>query len=379
MPLGLAPKSTKDGYKMNYAAITGWGKSLPPAVLTNDDLATFLDTDDAWIRKRTGMRERRISHVAVSELAHVAARRALAAAGKSAADVDLILFGTTTPDTICPNSASGLQKKLAAGNAACMDLNTACTSFLYSLTVATSMIRTGVVRNALVIGAEVISPLMDWENRNVAVLFGDGAAAFFLEMSEQPQGVVAESLGCYGEVRDILSLQGWGVKYANRGLMLGDVKWQFEGQEIFKRAVKGMADACRDVLEKSGLSVDEVDLVVPHQANLRIIEALTKRSGIPAGRVFVNIQRYANMSAATAPIALVEALEEGRVNVGDHILMPAFGGGLTWSAHLLKWGERIKPLAESDVELPPCDLSALELVEEIRRRKREQGFFVRTQ
>ncbi|MEJ2692820.1 MAG: ketoacyl-ACP synthase III [Candidatus Thiodiazotropha sp.] len=364
---------------MNYAAITGWGKSLPPAVLTNDDLATFLDTDDAWIRKRTGMRERRISHVAVSELAHVAARRALAAAGKSAADVDLILFGTTTPDTICPNSASGLQKKLAAGNAACMDLNTACTSFLYSLTVATSMIRTGVVRNALVIGAEVISPLMDWENRNVAVLFGDGAAAFFLEMSEQPQGVVAESLGCYGEVRDILSLQGWGVKYANRGLMLGDVKWQFEGQEIFKRAVKGMADACRDVLEKSGLSVDEVDLVVPHQANLRIIEALTKRSGIPAGRVFVNIQRYANMSAATAPIALVEALEEGRVNVGDHILMPAFGGGLTWSAHLLKWGERIKPLAESDVELPPCDLSALELVEEIRRRKREQGFFVRTQ
>ncbi len=354
---------------MSYAAITGWGKCLPPAVLTNDDLATFLDTDDEWIRKRTGMQERRISHVTVSQLAHVAAQRALAAAGKTAEDVDLIVFGTTTPDSICPNTASGLQKLLAANNAACMDLNTACTSFLYSLTAATSMIRTGVVRNALVIGAEVISPLMDWNNRNVAVLFGDGAAAFFLESSEQPQGVMAEAIGCYGEVRDILSLRGWGVEYANQGMMLGDTQWNFEGQEIFKRAVKGMAEACVDVLEKSASSVDEVDLVVPHQANLRIIEALVKRTGVPAEKVFINIHRYGNMSAATAPIALVEALEEGRVTAASNILMPAFGGGLTWCAHLLRWGQRTTPLAASDAELPPCDQSALELVQEIRRRK----------
>lgn len=354
---------------MRYAAITGWGKCLPPAVLTNNDLATFLDTDDEWIRKRTGMQERRISHVTVAQLANVAAQRALAAAGKTAADVELIIFGTTTPDSICPNTASGLQRLLAADNAACMDLNTACTSFLYSMTVATSMIRTGVVRSALVIGAEVISPLMDWNNRNVAVLFGDGAAAFYLEASEEPQGVMAESLGCYGEVRDILKLRGWGAEYANQGIMLGDVDWQFEGQEIFKRAVKGMADACQGVLAKSGLSADEVDLVVPHQANIRIIEALAKRAGLQAEKVFVNIHRYGNMSAATAPVALVEALEEGRVEAGNNILMPAFGGGLTWSAHLLKWGERTQPLASSDADLPPCDKTALELVQDIRQRK----------
>ncbi len=352
-----------------YAAITGWGKCLPPAILTNDDLATFLDTNDEWIRKRTGMQQRRISHVSVSQLAYVAAQRALAAAGKTAEDVDLIVFGTTTPDSICPNAASGLQKLMAASNAACMDLNTACTSFLYSITVATSMIRMGVVNSALVIGAEVISPLMEWDNRNVAVLFGDGAAAFYLEAGEEPQGVMAESLGCYGEVRDILKLQGWGAEYANQGMMLGDTKWLFEGQEIFKRAVKGMADACESVLEKSGLSADQIDLVVPHQANIRIIEALAKRAGIPAEKVFVNIHRYGNMSAATAPIALVEALEEGRVKSGSNILMPAFGGGLTWNAHLLKWGVRTHPLTSSDAELPPCDKSALELVQDIRRRK----------
>ncbi len=356
---------------MTYAAITGWGKCLPPAILTNDDLTTFLDTDDEWIRKRTGMQQRRISHVPVSELAHVAAQRALAAAGKSAEDVDLIVFGTTTPDRICPNTASGLQRLLSASNAACMDLNTACTSFLYSTTVANSMIRTGVVRNALVIGAEVISPVMDWNDRNVAVLFGDGAAAFFLEASEEKQGVMAESIGCYGEVRDILHLRGWGSEHANEGTMLGDVKWQFEGQEIFKRAVKGMANACNDVLNKSGTSMDEVDLVVPHQANLRIIEALANRTGAPADKVFINIHRYGNMSAATAPIALVEALEEGRVEAGSNILIPGFGGGLTWYAHLLKWGERTTPLATSDAELPPNDKSALELVQEIRRRKNE--------
>lgn len=353
----------------DYAAITGWGKCLPPAVLTNDDISTFLDTSDEWIRKRTGMQERRISHVTVSQLAHVAAERALAAAGKTAEDVELIIFGTTTPDRICPNASSAVQVMLGAKQAACMDINTACTSFLYSLSVANSMIRTGVVRNAVVIGAEVISPVMDWENRNVAVLFGDGASAFFLEASDEQEGLMAESLGCYGEVRDILSVHGWGTAYANQGVLLGTSQWQFEGQEIFKRAVKGMSNACANVLEKSGLGIDQVDLVVPHQANLRIIEAVAHRAGIPMDQVFVNIERYGNMSAATAPTALVEAVEEGRVKAGNYILLPAFGGGLTWSAHLLKWGQRTQPLSTSSAELPPCDRTALEMVNDIRSRK----------
>ncbi|MCJ7771589.1 MAG: 3-oxoacyl-ACP synthase, partial [Desulfobacterales bacterium] len=191
---------------MTYAAITGWAKCLPPAVLTNADLSSFLETDDEWITTRTGMKERRISHVPISTLGHVAARRALAAAGKTADEVELIIFGTTTPDQICPNTSSHVQNLLGADNAACIDLNTACTSFLYSLSVATSMIKTGIFRNAIVIGAEVISPLMDWANRNVAILFGDGASAFYIEASDEKEGLLAEELGCFGDVREILSV-----------------------------------------------------------------------------------------------------------------------------------------------------------------------------
>lgn len=350
---------------MRSAAITGWANCLPPAVLSNADLSTFLDTDDEWIQSRTGMKEHRISHVPVSDLGHVAAARALAAAGVEAEQLELIVFGSTTPDELCPNVASRVQQLLGASRAACMDLNTACTSFLYALSVATAMIKSGSVNNALVIGAEVISPLMDWSNRDVAVLFGDGASAFYLEASDQEQGLLAEELGCIGEVRDILSVQGWGMKYAHRGRILGEFQWQFDGQEIFKRAVNAMATASSKVLETRGLTVDDVDLMVPHQANLRILEAVAKRVGISREKVFVNIHRYGNMSAATAPVALVEALEEGRVGAGDILLMPAFGGGLTWCAHLLKWGDRTEPLGRTELELPPCEKTALELVQEL--------------
>ncbi len=355
---------------MRYADITGWGKCAPPAILTNDDLSTILDTDDEWIVSRTGMKERRIAHVPVSDLAHVACARALAAAGKSAADVDLIIFGSCTFDQLVPNSASRVQQLLGADNAACMDLNTACTSGMYALSVATAMIKSGSMENALVIGAEVTSVLMDWSDRDVAILFGDGAAAFFLEASDEKSGVVAESLGCFGKNRDILDVTGWGLKYANQGLMLGDTKWNFNGQEIFKRAVVGMSRACDTVLEKAGIAKEEIDLVVPHQANLRIIDALAKRMGASEEKVYINIQRYGNMSAATAPLALVEALEEGRVAPGDKLLLPAFGGGLTWSAHLLNWGARIKPLGTTDVDLPPCDKTGLQLVRDIIAAKK---------
>lgn len=354
---------------MTYAAITGWGKCLPPAVLTNADLSTFLATDDDWIRSRTGMVERRISHVPGVELAIVAAERALACAGKTGADVDLILYGSVSNDEAVPNTASGVQQRIGATRAAAMDINTACTSFMYALSVGTAMIKTGVVRNALVIGVELISRYMDWDNRNVAVLFGDGAAAMFLEASDIESGVLQEKLQCYADARQILRVRGIGTQYANHGLDFGQTRWDFDGQEIFKKAVRGMSEASVEVLQRAGVSIDDVALVVPHQANLRIIESVAKYAGAPMEKVFLTVQKYGNMSSATAPVALVEAVEEGRVQAGDLVLMPAFGGGLTLSAHLLRWGDRTTPLGTSDAALPPCTQSALELVNEIRAIK----------
>ncbi len=350
---------------MTYAAITGWGKCMPPAVLSNADLATFIETDDEWITSRTGIRERRISHVPVTSLAHVAAARALACAGLDAADLDLIVLGSCSYDEQVPNSASGVQALLGAGNAAAMDVNTACTSFLYGLSTANAMIRTGVVRNAVVIGVEVISPFMDWNNRNVSVLFGDGAAAVVLQAAEEKTGLLAEKLGCYADARHILRVRGMGAAYANRGVPVGITAWDFDGQEIFKRAVHGMTEASQVALGRAGLAIGDIDLVVPHQANLRIIEFVGKRIGAPRERVFLTVERYGNMSAATVPVALVDAIEEGRVKPGARLLTPAFGGGLTFCAHVIQWGERSTPKRECTVDLPPCEQSALEIVRAI--------------
>ena len=355
---------------MPYAAITGWGKCLPPAALTNQDLAGFLDTSDEWITSRTGIRERRISHVPLGDMAWVASARALACAGLQGSEIDLIVFGTTSHDDQCPNMASGVQARIGANGCAAMDVNTACTSFLYGLSAASAMIRTGVVRNALVIGAELISPFMDWGDRDVAVLFGDGAAAVVLQATEHEEGVLLEKLGCYGDSREILRIHGMGGAYVNKGRHLGVTEWQFEGQEIFKKAVHGMGDACADVLRRAGLKPDDIDLVVPHQANLRIIDAVAKRAGVPMERVYVNVQRYGNMSAATVPVALCEALEEGRIRPGARLLTPAFGGGLTFCAHLIRWGERTTPLRTSDAALPPATKSAAEMVRDIIASKK---------
>ncbi len=321
---------------MTYAAITGWGKCMPSAILTNPDLATFLDTTDDWIMSRTGMKERRISHVGAIDMATVASARALACAGLTAEDIDLIVYGSCSNDEQVPNSASGVQVKLGAVNAASMDINTACTSFLYGLSSATAMVRTGVVRNALVIGVELISPYMDWTNRNVAVLFGDGCAAVVIQASDKVEGLLGEQLGCYADARHILRVRGMGCTYANRGVQFGDTLWDFDGQEIFKKAVKGMALASQKVMEKCGVTADGIDIVIPHQANLRIIESVAKHTGLPMDKVFLTVQRYGNMSAATVPVALVDALEEGRVKPGATILMPGFGGGLTLCSHLVR-------------------------------------------
>ena len=354
---------------MTHAAITGWGKCLPPAVLTNQDLATILDTDDEWVVSRTGIRERRISHVGLGDLGYVAAMRALAAAGLEGSSIDLIVFGTCSHDDQVPNMASGIQARIGAQPAAAFDINTACTSFLYGLSAATALIRTGVVRRALVIGAELISPFMDWTDRDVAVLFGDGAAAVVLEATEDEEGVLAEKLGCFGEARDILTVQGMGGRYANHGVLYGVTRWQFEGQEIFKKAVAGMSTACEESLARLNLTAADVDLVVPHQANLRIIEAVARKTRVPMERVFVNIHRYGNMSAATVAIALCEAIEEGRVRAGSLLMLPGFGGGLTYCAHVVRWGSRTTALQTTDIELAPNTRSALELIKDCLRRK----------
>ncbi|HEX7373389.1 MAG TPA: beta-ketoacyl-ACP synthase 3, partial [Steroidobacteraceae bacterium] len=321
-----------------------------------------LDTNDEWITSRTGIKERRISHVPLSDLAYVSTMRALACAGLDPAEVELIVFGCCSYDDQVPNQASGLQVQIGAKKAASMDVNTACTSFLYALSTATALIRTGVVRNAVVVGGEIITAYMDWKNRGVAVLFGDGCASVVLQATDREEGLLAEKLGCDSDARGSLVVEGMGCRYANQGRILGQTNWIFEGPEIFKRAVIGMSGACADVLEKRHLTADDVDLVIPHQANQRIIDAVAKRAGVPNERVFVNVQRYGNMSAATVPVALVEALEEGRVKPGDTLLMPAFGAGLTWCAHLVRWGERVTPKGTSDVELAPCHETAVELI-----------------
>lgn len=349
-----------------YAAITGWGSCMPPAVLSNDDLSTFLDTSDEWITTRTGMKERRISHVSATEMATLASKRALACAGLDPAELDLIVYGGVSNEELCPNSASGVQVSLGAKKAASMDLNTACTSFCYGLAAATGMIRTGQVRNAVVIGVELISRYMDWDNRNVAVLFGDGAAAVVLQATENEEGLLASVLGCDAESRHTLRVRGFGCGYSGYGITLGDTFWDFDGQQIFKRAVLGMSRASKEVLAQSGLTADDISLVVPHQANLRIIESVAKYAGVPMDRVMLTVEKYGNMSAATVPVALVEALEEGRVEPGSWLLMPAFGGGLTYCSLLVKWGDRVTPLGHADDRLPECTESALELVNRVR-------------
>ncbi|HVZ49367.1 MAG TPA: ketoacyl-ACP synthase III [Gemmatimonadaceae bacterium] len=358
---------------MTWASITGWGACLPPAVLSNADLSTFLDTSDEWIVTRTGMKERRISHVSATEMATVAAARAIACAGLAAADVDLIVYGSCSNDEAVPNSASGVQLALGATRAAAMDVNTACTSFLYGLATATGMIRTGVVRTAVVIGVELISRYMDWSNRNVAVLFGDGAAAVVLQASDREEGMIGAVLGCDAEARPTLRVRGIGCGYAGRNVTLGDTLWDFDGPVIFKRAVTAMSAASARVLAQCGRAAGDVDLVVPHQANLRIIEGVAKHAGIPMDRVMLTVERYGNMSSATVPVALVEAIEAGRVTPGALVLMPGFGGGLTWASLLVRWGDRVTPLGTTDRALPPCDTSALALVNAIRTSQDPHG------
>jgi len=345
-----------------YATITGWGKCVPPAVLTNDEIATVIDTSDEWIRTRSGISERRVSHVPGSDLACVAAQHALAAAGTSVEDVDLLIVATCTPDTVIPSTAAHVQRKLGASNAAVFDLNAGCSGFIYSLSVATSMVRAGGYKKALVIGSERITWFLNWQSRDTAVLFGDGAGAVVLEPSETESGLLFSHLGCEGEAADALQIPNFGTAGERFVENYAVFQVQFDGREIFRRAVKGMAHETQLVLNELGLTDDDIDMIIPHQANLRIIESLAKHLSVDMSKVEVNIQNYGNTSAATIPVAMVEALEAGRIKPGDRILLAAFGAGLTRAAGLIRWGERTTPLEYSDAELPPCDQTALEIM-----------------
>jgi 3-oxoacyl-[acyl-carrier-protein] synthase III len=347
---------------MRYANITGWGKCLPPAALSNDDLGTFLDTSDDWIHSRTGIRSRRISHVSTSALAAVAARHALAAAGMEANQLDCIIMATASPDSMVPSAASAVQQSLGAGRAAVFDINAACTGFIYGLSVGSALIKAGSMQRVLVIGAERLTHYLDWTKRDTAVLFGDGAGAVVLEASDQPLGLLADKLGCDSEARDILAVPNSGTDRRRFEHIDGLFEVNFEGKEIFKRAVKGMGDAATHVLDQAGVTELNIDLLLPHQANIRIIETLAKKMALPPEKVMVNIEQYGNTSAATVPIALCEALEQGRVKPGALLLTAAFGAGLTWGAGVIRWGDRVTPLSRSDAMLAPCHASALELL-----------------
>ena len=348
---------------MPKATITGWGKCLPPAVLSNHDLEVLVDTSDDWITTRTGIKERRISHVEVSDMARVASLHALAAAGKTAADIDLIILGTCTGDSVIPSTASILQAKLEAWNAAAFDLNAACSGFVYSLVVANNMIKAGPYRTVLVVGAEKLHFHLDFTQRSTCVLFGDAAGAVVLEATDDEVGILSSELGMDGSAAAILSIPRDGTAGARDYPRPEESRFEMDGPELFRRAVVKMGEASSRVIEQAGLSLDQVDLLIPHQANVRIIDATARRLGLDSARVFVNIGSYGNTSAATIPVALTEALEQGRIKPGDNVVFTAFGAGLSWAAAVLRWGDRVEPIATSDAQLPPNTRTTMELLE----------------
>jgi 3-oxoacyl-[acyl-carrier-protein] synthase-3 len=336
---------------------------MPPNVLSNHDLEQLVDTSDEWITTRTGIKERRISHVEASELGAVAGLRALAAAGKTVNDVDLILVATCSGDSIIPSTASVVQKHLKAWNAAAMDLNAACSGFVYGLVVGTNMIRGGTNNTVLLIGAEKLHYVTDFTDRTTCVLFGDGAGAVVLEPTNEPVGLLSSEIGMDGSVGHILATPRDGTAGDRRQLDPKESGITMEGPEVFRRAVTTMSDSAARAIKNAGLSLEDIDILIPHQANVRIIDATARRLGVDESKVFVNIQSYGNTSAATIPVALSEALDQGRIKPGDNVAFTAFGGGLSWGSAIYRWGARTEPINESDAELPPPDRTTMELLQ----------------
>jgi 3-oxoacyl-[acyl-carrier-protein] synthase-3 len=324
-----------------YAAIIGSGMAVPERVLTNADLERMVQTSDDWIVSRTGIRERRVvgPGESTSTLAAEAGRRALAQAG--IATVDLIVLATCTPDQPFPATACTVQQLLGMPGVPAFDLAAACSGFVYGLNVATSMIQSGAAQTVLFLAADVFSrSFIDWSDRTTCVLFGDGAGAVVLQASDTPAGMLGCDLGASGADESLMVVEAGGTRQPLTPELIEQGKQHFvmQGREVFKLAVRGMADSSLRALERSGLGLSDIALVVPHQANLRIIEAAAKRLDVPLERFMINLDRYGNTSAATIPIGLVEAAEQGRIHPGDYVLVTAFGGGLTWGSAVIRWG-----------------------------------------
>ncbi len=324
-----------------YARITGWGKHLPERILTNADLERMVDTSDEWIRTRTGIRERHIAGPGetCSTMSVAAARKALAMAHLNPSDVELIIVATSTPDYWVPSVASLVQDQLGAPGVPAFSLSAGCTGWVYALVTACQFIQTGAYRNALVIGTEHLSIGVDWTDRNTCVLFGDGSGAVVLEASDQPTGLLAFNLGSEGSDYDALIFPGCaGAHPPSHEVISQRLHYlRMDGRRVFKFATRVMADSVAKVVSASGLAVDDIGLIIPHQANDRIIEMARRKLRVPPEKIMVNIERYGNTSAASIPLALVDAIEEGRVKSGDNLVFVGFGAGLTWAAAAFHW------------------------------------------
>lgn len=321
--------------------IVGMGHYVPSRVLTNRDLESILDTSDEWIRSRTGIAERRqaAADECTSDMGAEAAVRALRDAGLEAGDVDLVVCATSTPDMLMPATACLIQERLGARNAGAFDLLVACSGFAYGLATGAQFVATGACRHVLVVGADTMSRFMDWEDRSTAVLFGDGAGAVVLGEVAEGEGILASHLGADGSGAPLLRVPAGCARQPGGlgGHTRRDFCLQMEGKDVFRFAVQVIGDAALQVLEKAGLSPDEVDLFIPHQANIRIIDAARKRLGVSPERLFVNVDRYGNTSCASIPIALSEARDQGRLQPGHLVVTVGFGGGLSWGATALRW------------------------------------------
>lgn len=326
---------------MLQAAILGTGSAVPDKILSNADLEKLVDTTDEWIISRTGIAERRIASPGeyTSTFATKAAQRALEMAGLSADEIDLIVVATVTPDFPFPATACLVQNNLKASSAAAFDISAACSGFLYSLLLVDKMIVTGAIRYALVIGAEVLSRVVDWTDRNTCCLFGDGSGAVLLGASESGCGILSTHIHSDGSYWQLLHQPGIGNRNPASRKSFDERLFyiNMQGNEVFKLAVRAMEEAAHEALEANDLSIDDVDIFIPHQANRRIIDAIGKRLGIPCEKVFVNLQKYGNTSAASIPIALDEANRTGTIHPGNILLLDAFGGGLTWASSIIRW------------------------------------------
>lgn len=326
-----------------YAAITGTGAYLPETVLTNFDLEKMVDTSDEWIRQRTGIVERRIADddVATSDLSVHASRLAIKNAHIDPIDIEMILVATVTPDTVFPSTACYVQQGIGAKNASAMDISAACAGFLYGLDLANGLIISGQYNTILVVGGEVFNNIVDWNDRNTCVLFGDGAGAAIVQATEEPKGIIASYIGSDGDYAADINLLGIPAGGSRMPVTSDAIdnnlnKIQMNGREVFKLGVRLMPEAAQRVLRKAEISIDDIDLLIPHQANLRIIEAVGDRLGVPREKVYVNVDKYGNTSAATVIIALDEAIRQGHAKPGDLVLLVTFGAGLTWGSTLLR-------------------------------------------